>query len=555
LYREHIHVRGKSTNRTKMTGLFIAEKIHHGEYTDWNANNICGKCTISGALNAWVSSSKDATCLTANNGTATIAVAGGTGPYSISWNTSPVKTGATVTGLAPGVYIATVTDAVGAVTTVSVDIVVSTFTILATELVSLGVHDTVFTGSVGITKTTGSISIDGHSAAIDPNAMVIAPTINIHSGSTVQDTVYGIATPILEPFEGNIPYYSSSDLNVSTNAVYTMGVNDTLRRKITVNKNATLVVTASKLNITDDLILKEGATVKFAQTCVKIRIKDDLITESKIKINPDAINLIIHVNSDATIGKGSKVTSTIYAPNGYLTTSDGSSGYHCGSSGHWDDGDDDDDGGYHHGCGNWGGYDDDDDDDNGWGHGGHDNGEHDDDDDDGHHDDDDDHYGSCYGSTPIPTIMTGKFIAKRVYSGNFTYWYQRVECPCSAGSGAPVFIAANAEDQNQTSTTTPQPQDTEDKLTTGPIKVSAYPNPFRDQATIAFTSPVDDNVRLVVLSPTGNEVEMLYNGPVKAQQEYKFQFNADQTMSSGIYFYRLQTGDGKSVVNKLILAK
>ncbi|HCA82279.1 MAG TPA: hypothetical protein DEP18_00715 [Flavobacteriales bacterium] len=50
-----------------------------------------------------------ATC-GANDGTATANVTGGIGPFTYSWNTIPVQTTQTATGLAPGTYTVTVTD-------------------------------------------------------------------------------------------------------------------------------------------------------------------------------------------------------------------------------------------------------------------------------------------------------------------------------------------------------------------------------------------------------------------------------------------------------------
>ncbi|MFN8394613.1 MAG: T9SS type A sorting domain-containing protein [Bacteroidia bacterium] len=48
-----------------------------------------------------------------HNGEATVSVAGGTSPYNYYWNTSPVQTTQTATGLNPGTYSVTVTDANG----------------------------------------------------------------------------------------------------------------------------------------------------------------------------------------------------------------------------------------------------------------------------------------------------------------------------------------------------------------------------------------------------------------------------------------------------------
>lgn len=50
---------------------------------------------------------------TDNNGTATVVVNGGTGPFSYLWSTVPPDTTSRITGLAPGLYEVTVTDGTG----------------------------------------------------------------------------------------------------------------------------------------------------------------------------------------------------------------------------------------------------------------------------------------------------------------------------------------------------------------------------------------------------------------------------------------------------------
>lgn len=55
----------------------------------------------------------DVTCFGLNNGTATATVSGNSGPYTYAWNTVPIQTTSTATGLAPGTYSAVVTDANG----------------------------------------------------------------------------------------------------------------------------------------------------------------------------------------------------------------------------------------------------------------------------------------------------------------------------------------------------------------------------------------------------------------------------------------------------------
>ncbi|MFB0903386.1 MAG: hypothetical protein QMB11_03310, partial [Nonlabens sp.] len=67
----------------------------------------------SAALNSVISSSTNVSCFGGNDGSATVSVSGGTSPYSYSWNTSPIQTLATATGLKAGNYNVTVTDANG----------------------------------------------------------------------------------------------------------------------------------------------------------------------------------------------------------------------------------------------------------------------------------------------------------------------------------------------------------------------------------------------------------------------------------------------------------
>ena len=67
-----------------------------------------------------VSNVSDVTCFGGTDGTAAVATSGGTAPYSYSWNTTPVQTNATASGLSAGTYTVTITDANGCTATQSV---------------------------------------------------------------------------------------------------------------------------------------------------------------------------------------------------------------------------------------------------------------------------------------------------------------------------------------------------------------------------------------------------------------------------------------------------
>jgi len=76
---------------------------------------------IPAALSSTASHTNNS-CFGQCTATATATPTGGTSPYTYSWNTAPVQTTATATGLCAGNYTCTVTDNVGATTTVTVGI-------------------------------------------------------------------------------------------------------------------------------------------------------------------------------------------------------------------------------------------------------------------------------------------------------------------------------------------------------------------------------------------------------------------------------------------------
>lgn len=82
----------------------------------------CNTCTpVSGILTITNPSTTAATCT--NNGSATIAVTGGSGNYTITWNTNPIQNGLTANNLPPGNYYVTVVDSTaGACGAISINI-------------------------------------------------------------------------------------------------------------------------------------------------------------------------------------------------------------------------------------------------------------------------------------------------------------------------------------------------------------------------------------------------------------------------------------------------
>jgi hypothetical protein len=69
---------------------------------------------------------------------------------------------------------------------------------------------------------------------------------------------------------------------------------------------------------------------------------------------------------------------------------------------------------------------------------------------------------------------------------------------------------------------------------------SAYPNPFNSSTVISFSLPSKSSVQLKVFDIMGREVTTLINEELTAGN-YHRQWDASN-ISSGVYFYRLQSG-------------
>jgi len=79
-----------------------------------------------------------------------------------------------------------------------------------------------------------------------------------------------------------------------------------------------------------------------------------------------------------------------------------------------------------------------------------------------------------------------------------------------------------------------------------------YPNPFNPTATIKFGVPQQSKVTLEVFDVLGRKVRTLVN-ETKAAGRYSVRFDAQQ-LSSGLYFYRLVSGQ-KMIVKQMTLIK
>ncbi len=81
-----------------------------------------------------------------------------------------------------------------------------------------------------------------------------------------------------------------------------------------------------------------------------------------------------------------------------------------------------------------------------------------------------------------------------------------------------------------------------------------YPNPFNPVTKIKYSIPQNNiNVKLAVFDLLGREVEVLVN-EIKKAGEYELTFDGS-SLSSGMYFYKIQAGSEFIDVKKMILVK
>jgi len=79
-----------------------------------------------------------------------------------------------------------------------------------------------------------------------------------------------------------------------------------------------------------------------------------------------------------------------------------------------------------------------------------------------------------------------------------------------------------------------------------------YPNPFNAQTIIKFCLAEDSQVTLEIYNVLGEKIEVIYNKKKFNAGNHQVRFNADK-LSSGVYFYRMETEDFKKIKKMLLV--
>lgn len=112
------------------------------------------------------------------NGTATITVTGSSAPYTYSWNTNPVQTTATATGLPPGTYTCTITDANGCITTQQVTITLNNNATVAAAANPTAICPGTSTVLTATSLITGPVTYTWTPGNLTGQTVTVSPTIN-----------------------------------------------------------------------------------------------------------------------------------------------------------------------------------------------------------------------------------------------------------------------------------------------------------------------------------------------------------------------------------------
>jgi hypothetical protein len=101
-----------------------------------------------------------------------------------------------------------------------------------------------------------------------------------------------------------------------------------------------------------------------------------------------------------------------------------------------------------------------------------------------------------------------------------------------------------SETQTINVTNSPDPELDEDVVSVPEAQAYAmlytYPNPFTDKNNVEFELTTDAEVTLSMYNTDGKLVREMYQGEAKADQKYKFEFDAEN-LPTGVYIYKLIT--------------
>ena len=138
--------------------LFAYDSL--GNLCDSAYQQITINCSNPCNLVSQIATYSNPSCYNSCDGQATVITSGGTSPYTYAWNTNPVQTNSTATGLCAGTYIVTVTDNNLCITTSAITLTAPSWLVVGafgSDESYCGAND----GSINITTARTIVRISG----------------------------------------------------------------------------------------------------------------------------------------------------------------------------------------------------------------------------------------------------------------------------------------------------------------------------------------------------------------------------------------------------------
>jgi hypothetical protein len=252
---------------------------------------------------------------------------------------------------AAGNYTVTVTAVGGCTGTATYNYapqaLISNYTILGLQTVTLAANNTVQNGSVGATPNNGTITIGNTTSVAGPGAFVKAQTLTISASANVPVRINAPAAVPLPVMQYNTTSTSAlGNVSVPNNTTGTLNGNyrnltigtncnviltGTIYRLITVSSGSMVrfsqpVVNIGGINL-DQGSISSPTTVAFSQACI-VRSNADINMASMCSINPDNYKVVFYIgvssgnsSPDFNVSSGGNVTvnANIYVPNGDIS--------------------------------------------------------------------------------------------------------------------------------------------------------------------------------------------------------------------------------------------
>lgn len=393
----------------------------------------------------------------------------------------------------------------------------SSYTILAINDLSLAQNNTVATGSVGVmaTKGKGEAEFHSNSSVNGPGSFVKARSID-RDGSNIMiaNPIYSPASDVVLPAmvynradtrrlpNAQVSNYATATLNgnykelvIHTGAIVTLTGNTF--GSVRVEQGAQVTFTASTINI-DQLQVIKGprngySYVRFAQDA-QVLVSTSVSIGSQVFINPDNNKVTFYLgdakndNENFTVNGGdTRVNANVYLPDGKLKIT---GGYSYGD--------------YGNGKGNC---------------------------------DRDDDDPKDYGMGNGYVYMTGVFIADEIETSGKNVIWNSFDC-----GAAPVNVANAMQQPVVTNTMTKEGASV---TTEAELKITVMPNPTTTYFTLKFESKYSTPVSMRVMDASGRIVD------VKSGINANSTIQVGATYTRGSYFAEFTQGGIRKVIQLL----